>query len=94
MSLIRYAQKRDINEAIIIEALQGVGAFVTQLSGKGTPDILVIFRGDVFLMEVKAPKAKLTPAQVEWHGTALNAGYGVPIVVTIADALRVIGAVD
>lgn len=50
-----WARMRDTNERPIIEALRAAGATVTQLDGKGVPDLLVGFRGQTFLLEVKLP---------------------------------------
>ena len=89
MSLRRYAAKRDSNEREIIDALVAAGASVQQLSLKGAPDLLVGFRGETYLMEVKTAKGKLTPDEQDW----LNAWQGQATVVrTIEDAFVVIGA--
>lgn len=57
MSLKRNDPKRDSNEAKIVMALEQAGAFVTRLSEKGTPDLLVLFRGGIYLLEVKRTPA-------------------------------------
>lgn len=67
MSIHRRNPKRDANEREIIEALDQIGCTVTQLSAKGVPDLLVGYRGKNFLIEVKQPKGKLTPDQLEFH---------------------------
>ena len=91
MSLRRQANpKRDSNEKEIIEALERAGAFVTKLSAEGCPDLLVIFRSEIFLIEVKMPKGKLTPAQIEWHAQSLNHDVGVYIVHSPLEALQAI----
>lgn len=86
--------KRDANEKDIKEALERVGAFVTPLSAEGCPDLLVIYHGEKYLLEVKMPKGKLTPAQTVWHATALNHNVGVHIVHSPLEALTAIGAID
>lgn len=92
MSIHRRAAKRDANEAEIIKALRRVGAQVVQLSGKGVPDLLVGFRGELFLLEVKMPKTgKLTDDQKEFHAAWAEV---VHVVYTPEDALWVIGAVE
>lgn len=48
----RYAMRRDANEPAIVEALQLVGAAVQQLDPP-LPDLLVSFRGELHLVEVK-----------------------------------------
>jgi hypothetical protein len=53
VSLPRYKAKRDASEPAIVKALEGMGVFVWRLD---TPvDLLCIYRGRVFLCEVKSP---------------------------------------
>lgn len=49
----KWARQRDANEPQIVTALKDVGATVAKLDGKGLPDLLVGYKGDTFLMEVK-----------------------------------------
>ena len=51
----RHARRRDENEGAIIDALRSAGAGVQQLDAKGCPDLLVAFRGQLWLVEVKRP---------------------------------------
>ena len=94
-TVVRRAAKIDANQNEIVAILRGCGATVQSLAatGKGTPDLLVGFRGQNWLIEVKdgakPPSArKLTPDQVDWHG-----GWkGQVAVCTTADeALFIIG---
>ena len=92
----RYAFATDANQPEIVRALRKVGALVedTSKSGKGFPDLVVAFRGTVYLIEVKdgskpPSKRKLTDDQVLWH-EKWN-GYAA-IVKNIDEALNVIGA--
>ena len=94
---MKYSSKIDANQPAIVKALRGVGASVQSLAavGKGAPDLLIGFRGVVYVAEVKDPAKppshrKLTPLQSEWH--AKWQGPRVPIVETADDALRLIGA--
>ena len=86
----KYGAKRDINEAQIVAALRAAGASVQHLSAPGVPDLLVGFREQNYLMEVKQAKGKLTPTEQQfaddWRGQTV-------IVRCVDDALRVIGAV-
>jgi len=73
MSWRRYAGggKRDAAERPIIEALQGLGCTVYQLSGKGNPDLLVRRPSPSGLwvpLEVKSDGGTLTKNQqdLEW----------------------------
>lgn len=67
MSLNRRNPRRDINEAIIVEALEARGFHVDRISGAGIPDLLVSKHGSQWLIEIKRPKGKYTPAQVQWR---------------------------
>ena len=50
---MKFARRRDDNEREIIDALVAIGAAVEQLNGDGTPDLLVSWRGQLWLIEVK-----------------------------------------
>src|SRR5687767_2174452 len=65
---MRRAARVDPNQKAIVDALRKVGATVQHLHqlGQGCPDLLVAYRDALYLMEVKQPKGKLTPDQVEW----------------------------
>ena len=71
---MRTAAKVDSNQREIVSALRQIGASVQILSmvGKGCPDILVGFRRNNFLFEIKdsnkpPSKRKLTPDERQWH---------------------------
>ena len=82
----RYAAKRDSNEKQIIEALEGIGASVTQISAKGIADLLVGYQGVTYLMEIKNKYGKLTPDQIAF----IEAWRGSPVLIvkTIKQALE------
>ena len=71
----------DENQSDIVAALRAIGATVRVISqGDGIPDLLVGFRGQTFLLEVKDGKKppsarKLTPAEQkffdDWRGGML-----------------------
>ena len=93
---MRRAGRIDANQGVIVAALRGVGASVaiTSGAGNGLPDLIVGFRGETFLLEVKdgakVPSAKrLTEAEQ----TFVDNWRGRPVVIveTVADALRAIG---
>ena len=102
----RYARRRDANEAEVIAALQAAGASVQQLDGDGLPDLLVSFRNELHLVEVKrvgddrkrvhagasGDLAGLTPSQVRWF--ARWKGRPPAIVQSALEALRAIGALS
>ena len=94
---MRRAAKVDRNQAEIVDALRAVGARVECLHGVGggVTDLLVLFRGDLWLLEVKAgdkppSERKLTPAQVCWHREFANPNLHV--VCNVQEALDAIGA--
>ena len=90
----RYAKRVDANQKGIIRALKAVGCSVVHLSqGSGIPDLLVGWRQQSFLLEVKNPDGfnKVLDTQKEfardWRGPP-------PIVVRSSDdALKAIGAI-
>lgn len=74
-------------------ALRKAGASVQCLHrvGQGCPDLLVGFRGQNYLLEVKTPNGTLNAHQKAW----IMIWYGQVAVVTSAEeALRVIGMVS
>jgi Holliday junction resolvase len=84
------AKKTDTNQAEIIRALREVGASVedTHEHGRGFPDIVVGFRGENYLMEIKSGKGKLNQREVEWHE---NWKGSVWVVHTPEQAIRILG---
>lgn len=84
MRRVGQTRRRDANEQPIVDALRALGAHVTRISGKGAPDLLVRHRGQLHAFEVKSEKGSRTAAQelTEW-----------PIVRSVDEALRVIGAI-
>lgn len=94
MSLNRYAKKRDTSESDIITALERVGAEVWPLDYP--VDLLVRFRQQWHLLEVKTPygktgkarRDKRQQAQINFLETTRT-----PVITTPMEALRAIGAV-
>ncbi len=89
---VRTANKRDENEAEIVQALRALGYFVDQLpGGNGRPDLLVTHGGwtpgPIMLLEVKMPGGRLNDKQVSYH---LKVGRAIPIVTTIQEALTAV----
>lgn len=73
---MRRAARVDANQDAVVCALRAAGAVVYSLAavGDGIPDLLVAFKGQTLLMEVKdgskvKSKQKLKPAQVEFFRT-------------------------
>jgi hypothetical protein len=92
MSLNRYAKRRDGNEAAIVAALEAVGCQVERLDRP--VDLLVGFRGQTFLIEVKDPRGR-SRLQDEQEVFLRDWSGGPAAVVRSEDeALRLIGAVE
>ncbi len=90
------AAKVDRNQPEIVAALRKVGAFVQSLAavGHGVPDLLVGFRGETVLIEVKdgakpASARQLTDDQIRWHAGWL--GGRCVVVRDVTEALAAIG---
>lgn len=65
MRRVGQARKRDANEKAIVSALEAAGCVVLRVSGVGVPDLFVWHpRVGWQPLEVKAPKGKLTQAQM------------------------------
>ena len=68
------AARVDSNHVAVVSALRAAGATVQSLAGvgKGVPDLLVGYRQNTLLMEVKdghksPSKRQLTEDQLKWH---------------------------
>jgi hypothetical protein len=92
---MRRAAKVDANQTEIVAALRSLGATVQSLAtvGHGCPDLLVGFRGQTLLMEVKDGKKppserKLNDDQLRWHG-AWNGG-SLAVVDNVEAALKLL----
>jgi len=88
---MRYAAKRDDNEREIIDALRAAGAQVWQLNEQDIPDLLVDFRRQWFLLEVKGSKGNVTSGQEHF---IMQANAPVAVVRTQDEALQAIGAME
>lgn len=92
---MRLAAKRDTNEREVIAALELAGWKVLRLSQANWPDLLCVRggtpqrAGKVRLVEVKTPKGKLRPGQVEFFRVLEAVGLPVAVVRSAADARAV-----
>jgi len=88
----RKAPKRDSAERDIIQTLRAIGATVAQLDDKDIPDLLVGWRSQNYLMEVKSGKyGKLSEGQQQWHA---EWNGQVAVVKSAQEALEVLGLAD
>ena len=92
------AARVDQNHDQVVTALRAAGATVQSLArvGKGVPDLLVGYKGQTLLMEVKdgfkSPSRRLlTEDQLKWHGS-WNGG-ALAVVDSPDAALRMIGVI-
>lgn len=71
--------KRDSNQKAISQALEAIGAQVydTSAVGDGYPDLTILFRGRLYVIEVKAPGKlhNLTPAEMQWWAAYQGPGF-------------------
>lgn len=83
--------RRDSTHKAIRDALVSVGAtvFDTADVGGGFPDLVVGYKGQTYLFEVKGPRGRLRASQTSFHDT----WRGGPIVVvrTRGEALGALG---
>lgn len=96
--MTRYARRVDGNHAEIVRGLREIGAGVLDVhSVGGLLDVLVAFRGKLTLVEIKNPARprsarKLTEAEAETIAALSRNDVTPPVVLTLEDALRAIGA--
>lgn len=90
--LQQVAKRVDANQKEIVEVLRSAGATVQHLHtiGKGCPDLVVGYRGQNYMLEIKTTPVgwKLTPDESKWH--RLWQGQ-VCVVGSIVEALQAIG---
>lgn len=86
---VRRAANVDLVQAEIVSQLRSCGVSVQHLHGVGSgcPDLLVGWRGQNFLLELKTDKSKARKCQEAWH--AKWAGQ-VAVARTFTEAMTVI----
>jgi hypothetical protein len=96
---VRRAARVDANQPEIVEALRAVGAHVLHTHQlKNAFDILVGFRGQLYIMEIKdgnkpPSRHKLTDGEEQCADGFAAVGVDYYVVLSVEDALRVIGAI-
>lgn len=95
---MRWAAQVDGNQKVVVAALRRVGALVQHLHqvGGGCPDLLIGFRGQLSLLEVKPAEGELHQLRLnenerKWH--QLWTGLPIHVVHSPEEALRAIGAI-
>ena len=95
---MRKAARIDANQEQVVSVLRAAGATVQSLAsvGKGVPDLLVGYKGQTLLMEIKdgnKPNSQrlLTEDQLKWHGSWK--GGALAIVDSPESALMMIGVI-
>ncbi len=80
----------DANQAEIVATLRARGCSVQSLAelGKGVPDLLVGFRRENYLMEVKSASGRLTEAEQKWHKSWRGWVYVVHSIEEALEAVR------
>jgi Holliday junction resolvase len=88
---VRKIGRTDTGQREIVQALRDIGASVEVLSGvgNGCPDLLVGWRRQNYLLEVKSEKGSLTQDQVRWW--RLWGGDPPYLVRNVSDAYQAIG---
>lgn len=95
---MRNAAKRDDNHRQVVAGLRAAGAFVQDMGavGSGVADLMVGYRGQWHILEVKNgekchSRRALTPRQIAWLFDIRNRAP-VHVVESVEQALGVIGA--
>ncbi len=96
--MARRAARIDDNQPDIVKDLRKIGASVQSLAmvGQGVPDLLVGFRGENFLFEIKdgdkpPSKRNLTSDEETWHMRWVGQVHTVN---NIDEALQYLGLLD
>lgn len=91
VSLKRFAVQRDKTEPAITDALTAVGADYIRLD---VFDLLVLFRGGVFLLECKSTRYKVQTMRAKTRKQLglIERGWPLHFVTTPDEALKAIGA--
>lgn len=78
------------SEIVLGLRMAGVKVAITSNIGNGFPDLLVKFRGTLYLMEIKSKGGKLTQDEKdffsEWQDVTT-------VIYSLDDALKVVGAI-
>lgn len=85
------AAKIDINQPEIVQFLRAHGAFVRSVAQlKNAFDLLVFYKGNIFMVEVKQQKGKLTDGELKFKAEAEKVGCKYWIIRSCDDALEML----
>lgn len=84
------AERRDINERDIIDAMTAIGAYVRQMKAGAGFDLLVFYQGLIFVMEVKQFGKHLTQHEILTASRIERAGGVYHVVYTAVQALEIL----
>ena len=85
MTLKRYGAKRDLNELEIVRGLQQIGCRVLRLD---PVDLLCLYRGGLWLIEVKTPTSRTRRTQQQ--KTLTEEGWPIHYVTSLPEAIAVV----
>ncbi len=88
----QYAHKTDENQSAIIDTLRDAGAYVQIMQPEDGFDLLVAYRGELFIMEVKRPGhiGELTQNEKDKRDGVEKMGVPYYIITEIDDALKIL----
>jgi hypothetical protein len=83
-------QRRDSNEAEIVELLRNQGALYIYMDKSAGFDGLVAQHGKIYLVEIKSLDGRLSPAEQRIHDMLAAHGVKVHILRSQSDAIRML----
>lgn len=74
--------ERDVEQRLIrrVETIGGLTFKLTSPSSKGVPDRIVVYKGQVWFVELKSPKGKSAALQVYWKCRLRGQGANVKLI--------------
>jgi Holliday junction resolvase len=83
MTIKRFDARRDEPERLIVKGLQAIGCQVLRIEN---PDLLILYRGQLWLIEVKSPTGRQTRIQRR----LVESGWPIHTVQTLVEAVAVV----
>lgn len=90
---MRYRPRTDANQKEIVKALRAIGANVLSLAGigKGCPDLLVQFRDELHLLEIKDGRKSPSRRRLTRDEAVFTAAWKTKVVEDVDQAFKAIG---